>query len=251
MKKIIANNSNLSEFPMLPAGVKEVSLFLNNIKKLPPELRQHSQLKILNVSANQLKKLPKGIGNLKRLWMLDLGHNQILSVPKSIGNLNPIVGPLGVNYNHWEDADMYYKGSWMIHTLRYHLNNDSLWWKSLYKFCEDYKISNLQSGDVISFFEEQLNQKLGPFFEQYLYTTKIPNLEYYVKKEQGKYQLYTRFTNTVKGFQLNTRFQVDNGVEVSITSKGDWQKITLEQFNKKQFHLMDGYYLIESAEVKP
>src|SRR5690606_34322216 len=55
----------------------------------------------------------------------------LLTQKPNIKNQLPILGPIGVNYSGWEDADMYYKGSWMLHSMRNTIDNDALWHKTI------------------------------------------------------------------------------------------------------------------------
>ena len=44
-----------------------------------------------------------------------------------IANREPILGPKNVNWEDWSGSDHYYKGAWMLHTLRHAINDDPLW----------------------------------------------------------------------------------------------------------------------------
>jgi len=74
----------------------------------------------------------------------------------NILNQEPILGPLDVNYDRWIGADMYYKGAWMLHTLRSCVNNDELWFQTLKLFCLNFKYRIVNTNQVIQFFNLHL-----------------------------------------------------------------------------------------------
>ena len=54
---------------------------------------------------------------------------------------SPILGVHGVN-NKGNSTDMYYKGSWMLHSIRNILNNDSLWFSIVKDIANDFALKN-------------------------------------------------------------------------------------------------------------
>lgn len=84
---LILDQQNLKKLPKLSSNsYQEISVYHNQLRKLPLEIWGQQQLETLNISANQLTQLSKKIGNLQQLRMLDLGHNQLKKLPKTIGN---------------------------------------------------------------------------------------------------------------------------------------------------------------------
>ncbi|MCP4109377.1 MAG: hypothetical protein GY749_28280 [Desulfobacteraceae bacterium] len=57
-----------------------------NIKQLPPEIAQLTNLAVLSLSSNKLRALPKEIAQLKNLSQLALRNNPLVSPPKRIIN---------------------------------------------------------------------------------------------------------------------------------------------------------------------
>ncbi|MEM6380345.1 MAG: M1 family metallopeptidase, partial [Bacteroidota bacterium] len=91
-----------------------------------------------------------------------------------IANKEPILGPDNVNWEDWEHGDHYYKGMWMLHTLRHTLGDESTWYDLLKGFYQKHKISNVVSEDFYTFVNEFTKKDYDPFFEQYLQYTKVP-----------------------------------------------------------------------------
>jgi aminopeptidase N len=146
---------------------------------------------------------------------------------KMIYNVKPILGPLEVNYNEWNDADMYYKGSWMLHSIRNTLNDDSLWFKMLKATYQEFKYRNITSSDLINYMDGMTSYDLKPIFRQFLTTTGIPTLK--VKKRMSKkgLKLTFRWENVVGDFNMPVVIQINKEKELFLYPNVKRQKILL------------------------
>lgn len=95
-----------------------------------------------------------------------------------IQNVDAIQAPYGVNYNDWKNADMYYKGTWMLHTLRNVLDNDELWFKILRGVNRKFFRSVVCRDQFLKYFSTEAGQDLTPFFSQYLDYLQPPKVQY-------------------------------------------------------------------------
>ncbi|MEM6840221.1 MAG: COR domain-containing protein [Cyanobacteria bacterium P01_C01_bin.120] len=68
-------------------GWKELDLSRKELTKLPPKIKQLTQLELLNLRFNRLSDLPSEIGQLKKLKSLYLRHNQLSKLPPEIRQL--------------------------------------------------------------------------------------------------------------------------------------------------------------------
>jgi internalin A len=68
-------------------NLKILSVHSNNLQTLPTEIGQLRNLETLYIFGNQLRELPKEIGLLSRLKTLDLSENLIKELPREIGKL--------------------------------------------------------------------------------------------------------------------------------------------------------------------
>jgi internalin A len=68
-------------------GAAELNLSGKNLKVLPPEIGQLTNLSELYLNENQLTTLPTEIGQLTNLIVLDLECNQLTTLPTEIGQL--------------------------------------------------------------------------------------------------------------------------------------------------------------------
>jgi aminopeptidase N len=58
---------------------------------------------------------------------------------KNIENKEPMIGPYDVYYHGHKDNDIYYKGTWMLHTLRSTIDDDTLWFGLIRDFSLTFK----------------------------------------------------------------------------------------------------------------
>lgn len=123
---------------------------------------------------------------------------------KNIANDRNVIGFYGVN--HEGSSDMYYKGAIMLNTIRHIINDDTKWWKLLYKYSETFKKQIIDTQTVLNFFNDNSEVKFDSIFKQYLSTTKIPILKFY--KEQNNYLV--NWDNCVKDFNMPIDISIKN-----------------------------------------
>jgi len=128
-------------------------------------------------------------------------------------NDKPIIGPYGVNKEG--SSDMYYKGGNMLHTIRQVINDDEKFRAILRGLNSKFYHSVVTTKQIESYMSEQSGKDLSKIFDQYLRTTKIPELEY---KFTGD-NMYYRWNNCVAGFNMPVKL---NG------ASDDWLKATTE-----------------------
>ncbi len=93
-----------NQLKSLPAEIGELTnlttlrLSYNPLKSLPAEIGELTDLTTLDLSGNQLKSLPAEIGELTNLTTLDLFRNQLTSLPAEIVELKNLT-TLGLSYN--------------------------------------------------------------------------------------------------------------------------------------------------------
>jgi aminopeptidase N len=104
-------------------------------------------------------------------------------------NTIPIFKECDVLYNSWvnpADQDIYNKGALMIHSLRKVVNDDSLFFNSLFLIQKDLAKQNVSSDELIFKFNKLLGNDYSALFDWYLNEVKPPVLEIYMDKEEGK-----------------------------------------------------------------
>ncbi len=143
----------------------------------------------------------------------------LLTQKPKILNQDVILAPLYVNYNDWLGADMYYKGSWMLHSLRSVIDNDGLWFATVKEFYQTYKHSHINTQQVINFFNRKTGRNLTPIFNYYLTNKEIPVLEYEILEEDDNIFLSYKWKVNQSENTKNTDFNMP--VEVFLNGEKD------------------------------
>lgn len=126
-------------------------------------------------------------------YLAYLAYNRLMIV-----NRRPVSHPYGIRYFDYRDEDIYMKGTWVLHSLRYAIGNDSLFFDVLRTFYSDYKYKNATTGNFQNLVNEKTGKDFKWFFDQYCYNRFVPELEYEVS--HGK--LYYRWAKTGNDFNM-------------------------------------------------
>lgn len=146
----------------------------------------------------------------------------VVGIRRAIKNDTPIIGAYGVNKEG--SADMYYKGSNMVHTLRTWINNDEQFREILRGMNKTFYHKTVTTQEIESYLAKESKLDLTTFFNQYLRTTQIPRLVYKIENRQLSY----RYENTVDGFIMPLRL-VNSTIELKPTT--NWQTIPWAENN--------------------
>lgn len=169
---------------------------------------------------------------------------------RNIENKQPMIGVSGVNFHH-SDNDIYYKGSWMLFTIRNVIDNDSLWFNTLKEYCNTFRYRNLTTKECIDFFCSRTGKPLQKIFEQYLTQAQLPVLEYSLKEgDNGMLELRYRWQNVVNGFEMPVKATLTKNAYETLAPVKGWRVIDLNYFDKSEFKILTDHYLIETKEVK-
>jgi len=154
------------------------------------------------------------------------GNKYLIGLRQRAANNDPITGIYKVNQRGSDD--MYHKAAAMIHTLRQLINNDDRFRDLLRGINKTFYHQTLTSEQLENYIMEQTGLDLEGFFEQYLKTIKIPEIQY--KNKNGVFSYC--YKNTVKGFNIPVRFFIDDK-EVWLNPSEKWQKLTLPSKDSK------------------
>lgn len=130
----------------------------------------------------------------------EAGNAYCRGLRKRILNDKPIIGPYHVNREG--SSDMYFKASNMIHTIRQIIGNDSTFRQLLLDLNRRYFHKTVSSQEIEAFISIRTGFQLQKVFDQYLRTTQIPTLEYFLSVENGQQLLSYRWNNCVEGFNM-------------------------------------------------
>lgn len=177
---------------------------------------------------------------------------QYLKDQKSeIKNKFPLIGKRDVYFHSRTDNDIYYKGSWMIHTIRHVIDDDAAFFTLLKKFYQTHERKIIHTQMVIDFFNQHTNRKWDAFFKQYLYQPQLPLLEYKVDKgADEKIIVRYRWANTVKGLDMPIKVTMTKDKWETITPMESWQLIDLNFFDESDFKIHTDHFLIQTKRIK-
>lgn len=143
----------------------------------------------------------------------------VLGMRRLILNDRPIIGIYDVD--HEGSGDMYFKGANILHTLRQVIDDDEKWREILRGLGKTFYHQTVTSAEVENYINNQLDMDIKPFFDQYLRTVKIPNLEYKIDGSILKY----RYTDVVDGFTMPLKVFI-NKKQQWITPSSIWQQLS-------------------------
>lgn len=181
-------------------------------------------------------------------WLFgkNAGNEYNYGLRRNIQNDAPIIGAYGVNKEG--SGDMYDKGGNMIHTIRHVINNDEKFRQILRGLNKTFWHQTVTSKQIEDYINDQSGINFQKTFDQYLRTTQIPQLEFYIDKSR-MIALY-RWTNCIKDFDLplvinNKRIPVTtkwNNIKLSINDISGWNPVTIEK---------DYYISAKQLQAKP
>ncbi|MDC1373202.1 M1 family metallopeptidase [Flavobacteriaceae bacterium] len=165
----------------------------------------------------------------------------VIGTKRSIQNDTPLIGTY--NKNNRGSNDMYYKGANILHTLRQLIADDQKWRAILQGLNKDFYHQTVTSHQVETYISEKSGIHLTQFWEQYLRTTMIPNLQYSIQENQLRY----RYTDIIKGFDMPVQVKI-NGVLNWIQPTSAWK--TLENNGKIKTLDVQQDFLINSSLIE-
>ncbi len=167
-----------------------------------------------------------------------------------IYNQEPIIGPAGVNWEDWGGSDHYFKGAWVLHTLRNAIGDDEKWWAIFKGFYQKHALSLVTTQDFIDYVNEATGKDWQPFFQQYLHYPQPPVLEYQLKQQGKKLQVSYRWAADVAGFNMPILLGNKEKMIRVNPSTSKWQETTLFNTNASDFTVAMDRFLVKVKEVE-
>jgi aminopeptidase N len=169
-----------------------------------------------------------------------------------IKNREPMIGPVGVNYIQRTDNDIYYKGTWVLHTLRNVIRNDSLWFSILKTFQQKYGGQTVTTEDFENHVEALADRNFDAFFQQYLRTDSLPVLVYRVKQKKRGFNITYRWETPVKKFDLPMNVCIMKAC-LPVSPGPRWKKVEFRNVTTPEesgFHFDHDNFLFEERRVE-
>lgn len=167
-----------------------------------------------------------------------------------IYNQEPIIGPKGVNWDHWKGSDHYFKGSWVLHTLRHAIGDDEKWWAIFKGFYREHSLSLVTTEDFLAYVNEATGNDWTAFFDQYLRYPQPPLLEYQLEEKGKNLKVRYRWVTDVEQFVMPV--VVGNGEkEITILpNTSEWQEAVLFNSKASDFKVATDRFLIKTKRVR-
>jgi len=160
---------------------------------------------------------------------------------------SPILGHRDVN-NQGNHTDMYYKGSWMLHSIRNTINNDSLWFSIVKGVAQEFAIRNCDGNEIIEYICDKSGKDLRAIFNQYLAYAEAPVLKCKFKKKRGDLLLYYKWETTESDFDMPIELSVGSADKLRIFPHSKYQVLHLGNINKKRVKFSEELFLFEKIE---
>ena len=161
-----------------------------------------------------------------------------------IDGSSPILGHRDVN-KKGNRIDMYYKGSWMLHSIRNTIANDSLWFSIVKGLAQEFALHNCDGTDIIDYICDRSGKDLRPIFNQYLAQADVPVLKYKFKKKRGLLYLYYKWQAASFGFDMPIHISVADTDKYRIFPNSKYQVLEIGNIPEKHVKFLDNLFLYE------
>ena len=174
----------------------------------------------------------------------------LLEQKQKIKNQQAMIGIYDVSFHNRKDNDIYYKGSWMLHTMRNMLNNDTLWMNSLYDLSIAFKRKIASSKMIEDFLIKRTGYDFSEFFLQYLHRATLPVFEYKIKKNNAAgLELQYRLKSNVRGLEMPIRASITKNSFSYLIAESKWRSIELSYTNPDDFKIDLSTILIDVKKL--
>ncbi len=173
----------------------------------------------------------------------------LIEQKRNIQNKAPMIGPYDVYYHGHKDNDIYYKGAWILQSLRSAIDNDSIWFLMLKNLNTIFNKKNVTTAQISKSFSEKTKLNIYKIFEQYLTHSEIPELEYKIVNKEDNLELHYRWSNTIKGFEMPIKVTLSKEMYDFISPTKSWQVIDLNFLNPDDFKIQTDKFLIKVKKL--
>jgi aminopeptidase N len=167
----------------------------------------------------------------------DAGAAYVRGCRTNITNKSPIIGIYGVN--HEGSSDMYYKGGNMLHTIRQLVDDDARWRSILRGLNRDFYHQTVDGAQIEAYMIKHSGKNLQKVFDQYLRDTRIPVLEYQIKKGKLRY----RWANTVPRFDMPVKVSLDGEKMGFIFPSDKWKSMPCRLAPDANLRVDENFYV--------
>ncbi len=156
-------------------------------------------------------------------------------------NIWPMVGIRDVNDNTFLGGDIYHKGAAMLNNLRCIINDDSVFFKIIRKFFDEYKFKIAETEDFIRFVNVYTSHDYTDFFTKFLYDAEPPVLHYDFFLDNDSLSFSYRWINVGRNFTMPFSITINDKENFRLNGTTDIQ--TFQIGNVKSFYLPNEHHL--------
>ena len=164
---------------------------------------------------------------------------------KFVRNKEPLLGPMDVNFTDWSDTDTYYKGSWVLHTLRNAIGDDPLWFDVLKSFYQNHAIGTVTTSDFTEYIKLRTKKNYDAFFEQYLRYPNLPVIELKYEQCADNLQISYRWKADVADFAMPIKMGKKGQYKTVNPVTNKWQKINFKNLRATDFSVATELFLVK------
>lgn len=141
---------------------------------------------------------------------------------------SPIINTSVTDYNQLLNVNAYQKGGWVLHMLRRKIGDDAFW-LGIREYYQQYRNSNALTEDLRRVMEQVSRQKLGSFFDQWLYRGGIPllDVQWEATGKRNKIRIKVQQKQSGPAYQFPLTIQL-------IDKDGNSEMVSLEITDKSQ-----------------
>ncbi len=153
---------------------------------------------------------------------------------KTIENDKPIIGRYGINEDG--SSDGYVKGWALIHMIKTIMNDDEKFLKILRGLNTQFYHQVVTTEQIENYINRQSGINFNAVFDQYLRTSQIPVLEYFIADNKLQY----RFTNCIDNFTMPIKI---TGIEDWLSPSTSWQSYDLNNTLINKVDIDPNFYI--------
>ena len=175
-------------------------------------------------------------------WGYDEALKYINGKKPNVRNTEPIIGKYGVQNEG--SGDMYDKGQLVLNTLRSVIDNDSLWFSILKGLMEKFHYTTIAAEDVVGFVNEKTGKDYNYFFNQYLRSTKVPQLEVSLTFKGDSVMATYRWNADAQEFRMPVKVTTAPGKFEFIYPTTSWQRMNVAWMEPADFRVDESRFYV-------
>jgi hypothetical protein len=175
----------------------------------------------------------------------EAAYRAILDQVDAVHNEEPVIGVYDVNHIYYDIADMYSKGSLMLHTFRNVLNDDALWVSLLRDIQERFRYQTITSDELIAYINQRTKTDYTYLFDQYLKYTNLPELNVTLEEKDKDLVVKYRWQADVSNFRMPVKITTAADHFEFIYPTSDWKTLTLKDLAAHEFDVDDELFYID------